>query len=154
MADNRFSIERALELMHVKGFTQAGLAELGYNDERVKSWRYTTRRPKSSDAFKIAAWLEVPPQYFHNLAPELEGLPAWKVAARCSLDVFLKGELGVAGDVRAIFEHYAEFPGAPRRAQSWKELYENSFVPAARFGQQRWKEARKMGKSSAKPAGS
>lgn len=151
MSDGGFSIERLFELMQVKGFTEADLAELGYNKERVDGWRYSTRRPKPPDAFKIAQWLQVPAEYLYGRASDLEGLPAWQVVTRASLDTFLKTDRTMPSEARAIFEHYADSPGAPRRAEHWKDLYERFFTPAARFGQQRWKEARKMGRSSVRP---
>jgi hypothetical protein len=85
-----------------------------------------------------------------GLAADLESVPVWKVATRSSLDLFLKSEASIPLEARPIFENYAESLGAPRRSQHWRELYERLFVPATLFGQQRWKQARRMGRSAAR----
>jgi hypothetical protein len=151
MVSDGLLIERVFGLMAVKGFSEDHLIALGYSKERIISWRYTTRRPKAPDGFKIAAWLEVRPEYLYGRASDLEGLEAWEVASRCSLEMFCRNEPKLAPEARAIFEHYAQSPGAPRRVAHWKDLYERFFEPATRFGQRRWKEAQKMGRSSARP---
>src|SRR5256885_1439433 len=105
MSDNGLQIERVWDLMAVKGFTDEDLIKLGFKKSRIRGWRYTTRRPEVDDVFKIADWLEAPPQYFYGREPHLEGLPAWKVASRTSLEFFLKNTRDVPPDGRTILEH-------------------------------------------------
>jgi hypothetical protein len=144
----RIDIEVLEEFLFVKGYSDPRKAleeTFGFTKVQVTSYFSSSRRPPPDAAIALADRLEVDLSYLCRL-PVLGyvGLMAAQVAARASLERFIRDEPTVPMAARVIFEEYAMESGAPRRVSEWRALYERFFVPAARFGQQQQKEVSQM----------
>lgn len=132
-----FNRSRLKGLIIAKGLHWTGLVGLGFHADRVKSWLYANRSPRTvEDALKIAEWLEVPVEYLFGFpTPQFDGLEVAAVASRASLDRFIASRRDLSHHVRQILEGYSNSPEGPRTISQWRTLYDEVLVPARGLGQ-------------------
>ena len=118
-----FLPDRVIRLMQAKHLTIEEYEQQGFRREWIQREGRPAPPGRPRDAIYLALWLEVPVEYIFGDAPEYDGLEAWTVAARASLEIFFSRhrEGSDARRHRAHFENHIKDQGAnaPKTANAW-----------------------------------
>lgn len=123
-----FNPDRITALMDAHRFTVDDYMALGFDRSWIQRKAKVVAPRDYRNIFRLAYWLQVPPEYIVGVGPEYDGMEAWKVASLASLDLFFKRhpEGSEAQRYREDFErHVADRrDAAPRTITSWASWFD------------------------------
>ena len=124
-----FDPDRVKNLMGAKRFSIDEYLDAGFDRAWIQRKSKVVPPRDYRKIFRLALWLEVPAEYLVGAAPEYDGMPAWEVASRASLELFFKrhAEGREASQFRRDLENHRAARGeaAPRTIATWAGVFDS-----------------------------